>query len=423
MPQARTVAVIGGGWAGLAAAVEATRIGHQVTLFEMAAQLGGRAREVRFDAEALDNGQHILIGAYTETLALMQRLGVDVQAVFVRTPLRITYTDGSGLQLNPGRPVPAFVMAVLRQRAWSWPARLALLGAAASWSLRGFRCPEAASVADLTSSLSATVRHELIDPLCVAALNTPPGRADANVFLRVLRDALFSGPGSADLLLPRVSLSRLLPEPAEHWLVAHGAVVRRAHRVERLQVHNAGWRVDDEAFDHVVLAAAPLESARLAQSIAPDWSRSTAALNHEPIVTVYLRSQHATLPAPMLALRANERMPAQFAFDRGQLGGSPGLLAFVISGAQRWVEQGSEATLQATLAQMHSELGIYLRGPLQPVRLFSEKRATFTCTPALERPVMRVAPGLHAAGDHVTGPYPATLESAVRSGLAAVRAF
>jgi len=123
----------------------------------------------------------------------------------------------------------------------------------------------------------------------------------------------------------------------------------------------------------------------------------------------------------MLALREGAHSPAQFVFDRGQLGGPDGLLAFVVSGARDWVDQGSVATEQAVLGQARAVLGPYLRGPLHIVGTLTEKRATFRCTPNLQRAAMQIAPGLLAAGDHVAGPYPATLEGAVRSGLAAAR--
>jgi len=144
-------------------------------------------------------------------------------------------------------------------------------------------------------------------------------------------------------------------------------------------------------------------------------------LRYEPIVTVYLKSSGTRLPEPMLALHADADEPAQFVFDRGQLGGPPGLLAFVISGAAAWVERGAAATLQATLGQAHTALAAQLHAPLEPVRVLVEKRATFRCTPQLARPAAAIAPGLFAAGDHVAGPYPATLEGAVRSGLLAAR--
>jgi len=424
LPGKAAVAVIGGGWAGLAAAIEATLKGHAVTLFEMAAQLGGRARRVDVDGLALDNGQHILIGAYTHTLRLMRTVGVDPADAFVRTPLRLTYPDGHGLRLPAGSPMVAFARGVLAQRGWSMAERLRLLAAAGGWALHRFECDGALTVAELTSGLSKAVRDDLVDPLCVAALNTPSQAASASVFLRVVRDALFAGPGSADLLLPRMRLTELLPGPAASWLARAGAQIRLSHRVAELKPSGSAWRVDGAPFDHVVLATTAMEAGRLMKPIAPQWSATARALRYEPIVTVYVRSDGTRLPQPMLALRSDaQQWPAQFVFDHGQLGGSDGLLAFVISGAQPWVDRGMDVTLDATLAQAQQLLGGHLHSALHTPRWLIEKRATFCCAPALQRPSGRIAPSLFAAGDYVKGPYPATLEGAVRSSVEAIRAL
>lgn len=424
MNSATRVAVVGGGWAGLACAIEATQRGRPVTLFEMAPQLGGRARRVDIEELALDNGQHILIGAYRETLRLMQTVGIDPAAAFVRTPLRLATPQGGGLRLPPGPPMLAFARGVLAQRDWPLGSRVALLRTAASWALRGFRCASSATVAELTAGLPPEVRADLIEPLCVAALNTPATEASGSVFLRVIRDALFSGPGSADLLLPRLRLSSLLPDPAAAWLARHGAVVRTGVRVQHIEPDGAQWRVDGEPFDAVLLATTPVEAARLAQPHATTWAAAAAALRYEPIVTVYAQSDGTRLPHPMLALASDEQTrPAQFVFDLGQLGAPAGRLAFVISGARPWLDRGLDATRDATLTQARAALVDQLHGPLQPLQVLTEKRATFRCTPALERPSMEIAPGLLAAGDYVQGPYPATLEGAVRSAVAAVRSL
>lgn len=416
----RALAVIGAGWAGLAAAVEAVQAGWSVTLFEMADQAGGRAREVHSDGLVLDNGQHILIGAYVETLRLMRKVGVDPDRVMLRTPLRLTEPDGRGLHLPPGPALLAFARATWRRAGWSVGERLALLAAAGGWAVRGFRCPPSWTVDRLTRHLPEALHRDLIEPLCVAALNTPAAEASAAVFLRVLRDALFSGRGSADLLLPRASLGELFPQPALAWLRAHGAQVHLSTRVLEIDSHDGGWRVDGTAFDAVVLATPPGEAARLTAPLAPQWSARTTAFHYEPIVTVYVDAGAARLPEPMLALPAGPQAPAQFVFDRGQLGGPPGLLAFVISGAQSWVDAGRQATVEATLEQARGALGRLLPGPVGRVRWIAEKRATFRCVPGLDRPAAAIAPGLIAAGDYIDGPYPATIEGAVRSGVHAV---
>lgn len=414
----KRVAVIGGGWAGLAAAVEAVSLGAELTLFEMAPALGGRARSLEGTTPALDNGQHILIGAYVETLALMRRVGGDPDAGLLRLPLRLRYPERETLTLPPGPPTLAFLRGVLGCAAWSWGDRLRFLAASSGWTLRGFRCDPALTVAALCATLPRAVREDLIDPLCVAALNTPADQASAEVFLRVLKDALFSGPGSADLLLPRRGLSALLPTPARDWLLSRGATLR-TQRVQRLEADGRGWSVDGETFDSVILSSSSTEAARLTRDLAPAWSAVTGAFEFQPIVTIYLESAGSALPAPMVALRESATEPAQFAFDLGQLDQHPGLFSLVVSGAAPWIARGLAATGEAALAQ--AQRHFQWTTPPQIVRVLSEKRATFACTPALRRPEAAIAAGLWAAGDYLAGPYPATLEGAVRSGLAAAR--
>jgi squalene-associated FAD-dependent desaturase len=419
-----TLAVVGAGWAGLSAAVRATESGCRVTLFEMAPQTGGRARAWTHDGVTLDNGQHILIGAYRETLELMRLVGVDPDRLLERRPLALVDPHRRGLALMPGAPIPAFVRAVLALRDWPLRERLALLAAAARWRLRGFTAPERMRVDELVRALPAPARATLIEPLCVAALNTPSSQASARVFLRVLRDALFSGPGAADLLLPRASLSQLLPEPALDWLKQRGTVLRASTRVQRLSEAGGGrWNVDGETFDAVVLATTAVEAARLIQTLDPAWAACTAALRYEPIVTVHLRSRGTRLHAPMIALAAGPQAPAQFVFDLGALDvRRAGLFACVVSGAASWVDRGLDATAQACLEQARAAFpaGTWLEPP-SIVKAAAERRATFACTPGLLRPRARIAANLLAAGDYVEGPYPATLEGAVMAGLQAVR--
>jgi hydroxysqualene dehydroxylase len=415
------VAVVGAGWAGLTAAVRARQLGHQVSVFEMAAQSGGRARGVLVDGQHLDNGQHILIGAYTRTLALMATVGADPQRLFRRQPLELRYPDGRGLKLPAGPAALVFGWAVLTCKGWTLGERVALLKAAGGWAAARFRCAPDLTVATLCQGLPHAVRELLIDPLCVAALNTPATQASAAVWLRVLRDALFSGSGSADLLLPRRSLSEVLPQPAERWLEQAGVEVRRGHRVQQLMSEGSSWRVDGDHFDAVLLACTAKEAARLAQPHAPAWAAQASAFDYEPIITVYARCHGARLAAPMMALRAGPDAPAQFVFDHGALGGTPDLFAFVISGARPWVDAGLQAAETAVLAQAQSAFPPSTwPAPLTLVGSLAEKRATFACVPALHRPPALISAGLLAAGDYIDGPYPATLEGAVRSGEAAV---
>ncbi|MGJ7508909.1 hydroxysqualene dehydroxylase HpnE [Variovorax sp. GT1P44] len=425
-----SVAIIGGGWAGMACAVEATQRSHAVTVFEAARNWGGRARALAAtlpDGQdvTLDNGQHILIGAYTRSLELMARVGVNVDEALQRVPLILRFPDGGGLSLPHIPPwldratrrlAPLDVVAgVLTARGWSWQDKLSLLKTSTQWQRQGFVCPDDQTVASLCATLTPRVRTELTDPLCVSALNTPAEQASGKVFLRVLAEALFYTPGGSQLLLPRTDLGALFPDAADRWLRQQGARTVLGQRVRALSHDAEGWRVDDEPFDRVVLACSPWEAARLTADLASPWSAIADALPHEAIATIYLHGNVA-LQAPFVALRSEPDAPAQFAFDRGQLGGPRGLLAFVISASN-----GERETLQQqVLVQAREQLGLI---DLQPVLTVVERRATFACIPGLVRPPMRIAANLLACGDYVEGDYPGTLEGAVRSAIAAAGAL
>lgn len=426
------VAVIGAGWAGMAAAVALAQAGHAPTVLEAARTVGGRARSLAglgagAEPLTLDNGQHILIGAYAESLRLMRTVGVDVNQALLRVPLAITFPDGTGLRLPDLPPPWDALLGIARARGWSTGDKVALLRTAVAWRLRGFRCAPSASVAQLCAALPAKLLQEFIDPLCVSALNTPAAQASGQVFLRVLKDSLFSGRGGSNLLLPRADLGTLFPESATRWLQAHGGEVRTGQRVLGIERAPNGWRVDGAPFDAVVLASTSTEAARLVRSAVAalpgpaatalqGWAATAEALRFTAIATVYAQlhptPQAAVLAQPMLALRPCEGRPAQFVFDRGQLGGPASLLAFVVSASE-----GDRATLeQGVLEQAREQAG--LQG-LRIVQTVVEKRATFACTPGLQRPPLALCEGLWACGDYVEGPYPATLEGAVLSGTAA----
>ena len=440
----RQLAVIGGGWAGLAAAVAAHDQGWSVHLFEAAPQLGGRARTLQGPAalSGLDNGQHILIGAYAQSLRLMRQVGVDPEQALLRLPLTLRFPDGGGLQL-PRWPAPFDAAAgILGARGWSWRDRISLLTATLRWQIAGFRCAPDASVLALCRGIRPRVMAELIEPLCVSALNTPVDRSSGEVFLRVLRDSLAGGPGASHLLLPRTDLGALWPEPAARWLREHGHQVQTGQRVQKLQRDAEGhWQLQrasgqaSPAFERVILACPPGEAARLlsqTSGLKPDeqarlntWATQAQALRFEAITTVYaqaqtLQAKPLRLPQPMLALRGGPMAPAQFVFDRGQLGGPAGQLAFVLSASP---DLSREALTERVLAQGRQALAPLGLDRLQALGTVIEKRATFACTPGLQRPAQRLITGLSACGDYVEGPYPATLEGAVLSAQAVVAAL
>lgn len=425
-----SVVVVGAGWSGLSSAVELVERGFEVTLIEAAREPGGRAREIRIQDQTLDNGQHLLIGAYEATLALMRRVGAPVDELLVRHPLNLLIRSVTGRVLSlkaPRLPAPLHLLvALLGAGGLPFTERLSALLAARR--LLHWSSPEDISVGSLlerTRQPSAVVEL-LWEPLCLAALNTHPREASAEVFVETIR-ASFGGAGHhSDLLMPRDNLSALLTHPALHHLRSKGVPVHLGESVKALRY--AAGRLDgvvtrraEFGADDVVLAVDPRSAAELLAPL-PDSTRlvdDITRLGEEPIVTVYLRYADAvTLPLPFIGLVGSI---SQWIFDRSPPG-QPGTLAVVISGS------GPHQALDnpSLLSRISAELTEFFPDWPQPTsgRVVREKRATFR--PAVGcsawRPGNKTAvPGLWLAGDYTDTGLPPTLEGGVRSGLECAR--
>ena len=215
-PNSITPAIIGGGYAGMAAAAELTSRGIPVTVFESAKQLGGRARGVQFNDARLDNGQHLLLGCYRETLRLIELVGGDVEQDFLRLPLQLDLHGQFSLKA-PHLPAPLHLLvALLKAQGLTWGERMK--AARFMLDLRGmaFRLPHDMTVTDLLAQhrQDADLTLKLWEPLCIAALNTPVHKASAQVLLNVLRDALNRKRADSDMLLPRLDFTTLFPQRA-----------------------------------------------------------------------------------------------------------------------------------------------------------------------------------------------------------------
>ncbi len=419
------VAIVGGGYAGMAAAVELAEAGTPVTVFEASRVLGGRARAVELDGTTVDNGQHILVGAYRDTLRLMTRVGADPARQLMRLPLAIEFPGA--LQLAaPQLPAPLHLLVALGlARGFSLAEKCQAVRFMAMLQRRRFLLDHDLPLNQLLDQQrqSEKVRRYLWEPLCIATLNTPVDSASAQVFANVLRDALASDRAASDFLLPTTDLSQLFPEPAARYVEAHGGEVRRGMRAANLrQENNAWWLGTEGPYDHLILAVAPFHVAALVAGMPQLKPLATqlATLEWEPIVTAYLAyPETVRLPKPMLAFADAH---TQWLFDRGQLGGKAGLMAAVISARGRHLELDHD-TLAACI---HEEIAALIPGLPVPdwQRVIVEKRATFSCTPGLSRPASRTAvDGLWLAGDYVASDYPATIEGAVRSGIAVAQAI
>ena len=419
------VAIVGGGYAGMAAAVELAGHGTAVTVFEAGKVLGGRARRVEIDGIALDNGLHILIGAYAETLRLIDltREAGESRGL-IRLPLELRMHPDFSMRV-PKLPAPLHLGgALLSARGLSLADKLRAARFMLSMRRKRFRLAVDMTVSDLLSShrQPQRVTRLLWNPLCISALNTRPEQASAQVFLNVLRDSLDGKPADSDLLLPSVDFSALFPERAARYVESRHGQIRLGSMISGLRPAGAAFDLgpDGGSFDRVILAVSPH---RLPALIAPlpqlDTIRNMiAAFSYQPIYSVYLQYPAGTrLPFKMGGMDAAY---SQWLFDRGQLCGQDGLIGVVISasGAHQDLPQNELAE------RVHHELAAMIPGLREPQwhRVIAEKRATFTCTPALARPGNATpVPGLFLAGDYTASDNPATLEAAVRSGIQAAQ--
>lgn len=428
----KPVVIVGGGWAGMAAAVELTAERVPVIVCEAAGQLGGRARTIDVNGQRIDNGQHLMLGAYHEMLRLMRVIGATERDAFERLPLSLFMTGARARPIHialPRQPPPFhLVTGLYRATGVGVKEKIDLVRLCTTLLLR--RQPPVPDV-PLAAWLDRqrqpdTLRQRLWEPLCVATMNTPLDQASTTLFLRVMRDVFTRHPGDADLLLTRADLGAVFPEPAARYVERHGGTLQLKRRVNAVNIANGAatgvtLAGDEIVSDQVILAVAPAMCHRLLAphaDVAPIVD-STGNMPQAPICTIYLRYEPAvTLAHPLVGLVDTT---SQWLFDRAR-NGQPGLIAVVISGAGPHMDLDKQTLAQTVIAEIAA---LFPRWPRpRDWHVIREKHATFVARPEVNavRPENRTpVRGLWLAGDYTNTGYPATLEGAIRSGVAAAR--
>ena len=426
-PATKPVIVVGGGWAGIATAAELARHDTPVILLESAKQLGGRARSVQIDDLHVDNGQHLLLGAYESTLDLIQKIGMQESDVLQRQSLSLYWNRSKAkpAQINtPRLPAPLHLAwGLLSMKGLSIRDRLSALRFSRAMEKNNFTLDEDCSVAKLLAQhhQSSALIQTLWEPLCIGALNTHLHEASAQIFLRTLGESFRHARRDSDLLLTRKNLGSILPQPAADYIEAHKGSVRLGQRVSKLRIENdmiTGISIDDTDIDadHVVLATPHTISHRLLKPHAAlhETSQQLSELQDRPICTVYLQFDKNVRLGRWLC--GSVGTVTQWIFDRS-LYGQSGLMAVVISGDGKHMQWDNAKLCEKVITEIAAQFPQW-PAPLSQ-HVIREKRATLASTVNVNRyrPNIKTAiKGLWLAGDYTNTELPATLEGAVRSG-------
>jgi hydroxysqualene dehydroxylase len=432
------VDIIGGGYAGCAAALSLLKSGHTIRLWESRPELGGRARRIpvesskKVDASFLDNGQHLIAGAYHHLIDMLERLYAPGQIPWRRLPLALY----EGKQLEPWfKPVGCwapFNMALgLIFAKLSWKDRFRFWEVLKSLQRKDFftdyptvHCLEA---------LHASFYRRMIEPLCLSIFNTPADKVCTERFFCILQ-RLLAHPKDSDALFAEVDLTTLFPDKVADQLSSDGHQVNRASRVRHL-IGGAQqrWVIETSTgtfeSDAVILAVAPDQLNALLEMV-PQTLECIAmrawvnALHYAPITTIYFQcAQLPALPYPMVQLDGH---PGQWLFDRtwGRQRASVNekYYAVVISVAYTWLTLSLEERRLMVIKQIVRIFDIKPED-IRECFIVNEKRATY-CVEAKKHPPSKIALGyrLYVAGDYIDPLLPATLEAAVKSGVLAAKA-
>ncbi len=416
--------VVGGGLAGLAAAVDLSEGGHRVRLYEAADQAGGRCRSYYDNKleQVIDNGNHLMMSGNRAVLAYLGKIGATDTLIGPARACYPFYDAGSGERwtLRPGRGrIPWWLLDPARRvpgsRVGDYLGALALL-----------RAGPGQRVGDCLRRDGA-LWHRFWEPLTVAALNTAPEEASAQLLWRVVRETFFKGEAACRPLIARESLAASLVEPALALLRSREVDILLNKRVRALTFQEdrvrALWTGEGEIMveegDALVVALPPWGAADLLPGLA-------VPQDHRAIVNAHILLPEGATPttppprdSPLLGLIG---CTAHWLFLRGRT------VSLTVSAADALAARPNEELARVFWGETADALGLPPGPPsaLPPIRIIKEKRATFAQTPEAlaQRPGATTTwRNLALAGDWTDTGFPATIESAVASGQQAAAAL
>jgi hydroxysqualene dehydroxylase len=421
--------IIGGGYAGCAAAWHLLNSGHHIRLWEQRAVLGGRARRLSEDIPhdgsiAIDNGQHLIAGAYHTLLSLIKQAHAPHHAPLLRLPLQFFFAGEQTAWLRlPKLPSPLNLLYGIFNIRWSLIERLRAVYVLYQLNLSDFQAKH--PTVHLLERYHPKLYQQLIEPLCLGILNTSPEEACTKRLALILK-TLFTQQKNTDAIIAQTDLSSLFPEAVAQKLTTHHHEIYYKSCVQSIEPTEQGWLIFTSTqgqieSDAIILATAPDQLPKLLKNLlnlpeAMKLKTWLEQLEYSPIATVYFENnQLPFFKYPMLQLKNS---PAQWIFERHHSLMNPSHhYAVVISAATNWLPLSNEQRLE----QLEKQLATEFKIPqllLKNTQIIIEKRATY-CTKALMPNPSKTTLGhrLYVAGDYLDPILPATLEAAVQSGI------
>jgi squalene-associated FAD-dependent desaturase len=435
-PRCRAVAVVGGGLAGITAALRCADAGAAVTLYEARPRLGGLTCSFRRDDLWVDNGQHVFLRCCTAYRALLDRLGVaDMTTLQERMDIAVRSADRAARLRRSRLPAPLHLSGSLARYPWL-RAGERLRFARAALALRGVDA--SAAGADLASfgswlrgqGQSARAVHNLWEIVGIATLNARADDASLALAATVFQIGMLGDNSSGDIGWSTVPLQRLHGDAASTAFAESGVAVRLRTKARSIRSSGHRWIVDtdngQDEFDDTVLAVPPAAAEQLLPvgtvGVEPGWS---ARLGNSPIVNLHLVLDREVLDEPFLAAVDSD---VQWIFDRTAQSGltSGQYLAVSLSAADDLIDMPTAELYQRFVPALRPLVPRLASARLCDFFVTREREATFRPSPGTGRlrpPTRTRAPGLYLAGAWTATGWPATMEGAVRSGDAAASAL
>jgi squalene-associated FAD-dependent desaturase len=437
MSPTRRALVVGGGLAGIAAALDCADAGAAVTLVEVRPRLGGAVYSFEREGLEIDNGQHVFLRCYENYRALLGRLGSErLTRIQARFEIPLLRPGSAPLRLRRADLPPPFHLAgaLARYRLLKPSERLRAALAARALSRLD---PEDPALDEMTFG-DWLARHgqgpaavaALWDLIALPALNVPAAQASLALAAYVFHTGLLARADAGDIGFHRATLSRVVGEPAERALREAGVEVKLGWRARELRIGRGGAGLEvggPQALDAdaVILAVPHARAAGLLDSLLPDEAAKLRLLESSPIVNLHMVYDRPVCDEPFLG---GVGTPVQYLFDRTSEAGAPAgrqYLAMSLSGAEQDMKLSVAALRERYEPAMQALLPRAREARLERFLVTREHAATLRAVPgtAALRPSARTAvPGLALAGAWTATGGPATLEGAVISGHAAAAA-